>query len=112
MGGRIGQGGGDGGCRSFATGCRCYVVESTDTFTVCYGIEQDVIFDDGLGPRTILFPGNEIDALSPAPRAHRAAPYMSAMGLWRPQKSPNVPGPVPVSSCKSCMNCKYCFPED
>ena len=21
-------------------------------------------------------------------------------------------GPVPVSSCRSCMNCKYCFPED
>ena len=59
-----------------------------------------------------VFPGDEIDALSPAPRAHRAAPYLSAMGLWRPQKSPNVSGPVPASSCKSCMNCKYCFPED
>ena len=29
-----------------------------------------------------VFPGEEIDALSLAPRAHRAAPYMSAMGLW------------------------------
>ena len=50
-----------------------------------------------------VFPGDEIDALSPAPCAHRAAPYMSAMGLWRPQRSPNVPGPVPASSCNSCM---------
>ena len=38
-----------------------------------------------LGLGRSVFPGDEIDALSPAPRAHRAAPYMSAMGLWRPQ---------------------------
>ena len=106
-------GGGDGGCRNFAMGRKCYVVESTDTITVCYDIEQDFIFDDGLGPRTIsVFPGAEVDALAPAPRAHRAAPYMSAMGLRHPQRSPTVPGPVPASSCNSCMNCKYCFPED
>ena len=55
--GRIGPGGGDGGCRNFAMRRKCYVVESTDTFTVCYGIEQDVIFDDGLGPRTICISG-------------------------------------------------------
>ena len=59
-----------------------------------------------------LFPGDEVDALAPAPRSHRAAPYMSAMGLWHPQRNPTVPGPVPVSSCNSCMNCKYFFPED
>ena len=63
-----------------------------------------------LGLGRSLFPG--VDALAPAPRAHRAAPYMSAMGLWHPQRSPTVPGPVPASSCNSCMNCKYCFPED
>ena len=65
-----------------------------------------------LGLGQSVFPGDKIDALSPAPRTHRAAPYMLAMGLWRPQRSPNVPGPVPASSCNSCMNCKYCFPED
>ena len=59
-----------------------------------------------LGLERSLFPGAEVDALAPAPRAHRAAPYMSAMGLWHPQR------PVPASSCNSCMNCKYCFPED
>ena len=65
-----------------------------------------------LGLGRSVFPGAEVDALAPAPRAHRAAPYMSAMGLWHPQRSPTVPGPVPASSCNSCMNCKYCFPED
>ena len=38
--------------------------------------------------------------------------YMLVMGFWHPQKNPDVPGPVPASSCHSCMSCKYCFPED
>ena len=45
------------------------------------------------------------------PQAGVAAPaakYMAAMGLWRPQTGPGDPGPVPASSCRSCMNCKYC----
>ena len=58
------------------------------------------------------FPRVEVDDLVPAPRAAWAASYMSAMGLWHPQMAPGVPGPVPVSSCHSCMSCKYCFPED
>ena len=61
-----------------------------------------------LGLGQLLFPRAEVDALAPAPPAVRAASYMSAMGLWHPQNSPNVPGPVPASSCHSCMNCKYC----
>ena len=65
-----------------------------------------------LGLRRSLFPRAEVDALAPAPCTVRAASYMSATGLWHPQKNPNVPGPVPASSCHSCMNCKYCFPED
>ena len=32
----------------------CHVVESTNTVPVCYGNEQDVILDDGLGPRSII----------------------------------------------------------
>ena len=48
-----------------------------------------------LGLGRSLFPRAEVDALAPAPRAHRAASYMSAMGLWHPQKNPNVPGQVP-----------------
>ena len=65
-----------------------------------------------LGLGQSLFLRVEVDDLSPAPRAARAASYMSAMGLWRPQMGPGAPGPVPVSSCRSCMSCEYCFPED
>ena len=63
-----------------------------------------------LGLGQSLFPGVEVDDL--ATRAARAASYMSAMGLWYSQMGPGAPGPVPVSSCHSCMSCKYCFPED
>ena len=65
-----------------------------------------------LGLGQSLFPRLEVDDLSPATRAARAALYMSAKGLWRPQTGLGAPGPVPVSSCRSCMSCKYCFPED
>ena len=47
-----------------------------------------------LGLARSLFPRVEVDDLAPAPRAVRAASYMSAMGLWHPQKNPDVPGPV------------------
>ena len=40
-----------------------------------------------------------------------AAHYMAAMGLWRPTSGPVFPGPVPVSSCNSCMSCEDCFPD-
>ena len=65
-----------------------------------------------LGIGQSLFLRAEVDYLSPAPQAARAASYMSAMGLWRPQTGPGDTGPVSASSCHSCMNCKYCFPED
>ena len=64
-----------------------------------------------VGVEQSLFLRAEVDDLSPAPRAARAASYMSVMGLWRPQTGLGDPGPVPASSCRSCMNCKYCFPE-
>ena len=64
-----------------------------------------------LGLGQSLFPRVEVDDLAPAPRAARAASYLSAMGLWHPQTGPGAPGPVPVLSC-SCMSCKYCFPEE
>ena len=51
-----------------------------------------------LGLVRSLFPRAEVDALAPAPRAHRAASYMSAMGLWHPQRNPTVPG-----SCSSLV---------
>ena len=37
---------------------------------------------------TLLFPAEEIADLSSAPMAPRAAKYMAAMGLWRPQTGP------------------------
>ena len=59
-----------------------------------------------------MFPRADVADLSPAPRAARASTYMSAKDLWRPQTGPGDPGPVPASSCRLCMNCKNCFPED
>ena len=62
-------------------------------------LSQNVVLNDGLGHWTVvvsegrgrrlvalgigqsLFPRAEVDDLSPAPRAARAASYMSAMGL-------------------------------
>ena len=64
-----------------------------------------------LGMGRVVFPSEEVAVLSTAPRAPRAEKYMVAMGLWRPQTGPGVPGPVPASSCNACMNCRYCFPE-
>ena len=58
----------------------------------------------------VVFPSSEVAALSPAPRAARAAHYMAAMGLWWARVDPGGPGPLPTSSCNACMNCRYCFP--
>ena len=51
-----------------------------------------------LGLDRSVFPGAEVEALSPAPRVRRAAPYISAMGLWRPQENPTAPRPAPTRS--------------
>ena len=64
-----------------------------------------------LGLDRSVFPGAEVEELSPA-RVRRAAPHMSAMGLWRPQENPTVPRPAPTPSCNLCRNCKYCFPDN
>ena len=64
-----------------------------------------------VGMGWVVFPAEEITDLSTAPRAPWAAKYMAAMGLWHPHTGPGDPGPVPASSCNSCMNCRYCFPE-
>ena len=55
--------------------------------------------------------GPELFPSEAVPRVHRAATQMSAMGLWRPQAGPGVPGPMPVSSCNNCMGCSDCSPE-
>ena len=60
----------------------------------------------------MVFPSQEVTALSPAPCVPRAAQYMAAMGLWRPLVGPDDTGPVPVSSCNACMNGRYCFPNE
>ena len=51
------------------------------------------------------FPTDAIQYVTPG-RVRRAAHYMAAMGLWRPTSGPVFPGPVPLSSCNSCMSCK------
>ena len=57
------------------------------------------------------FPTNAVEFVTPGRRVRRAAHYMAAMGLWRPTSGPVFPGPVPVSSCNSCMSCEDCFPD-
>ena len=57
------------------------------------------------------FPTEAIQYVTPARRVRRAAHYMAAMGLWRPTSGPVLPGPLPVSSCNSCMSCEDCFPD-
>ena len=52
----------------------------------------------------VVFPVEEVDKVSVMPRAQRKAKYMTAM--WRP---PGAPGPLPTSTCTSCVNCEYCF---
>ena len=57
----------------------------------------------------VVFPVEEVERLSVMPRAQRAAKYMTAMGLWRPPSGPGAPGPLPASTCPSCMKCEYCL---
>ena len=57
------------------------------------------------------FPTDAIQYVTPVRRVRRAAHYMAAMGLWRPSSGPVFPGPIPVSSCNSCMSCEDCFPD-
>ena len=62
-----------------------------------------------IGVDHMVFPVEEVDKLLVMPRAQRAAKYMTAMGLWRPPSGPGAAGPLPASTCTSCMNCEYCF---
>ena len=62
-----------------------------------------------IGVDHVVFPVEEVDRLSVRPRAQRAAKYVTAMGLWRPPSGAGAPGPLPTSTCTSCMNCEYCF---
>ena len=57
------------------------------------------------------FPTDAVDFVTQGHRVRRAVHYMAAMGLWRPTSSPVFPGPIPVSSCNSCMACEDCFPD-
>ena len=57
------------------------------------------------------FPTDAIQYVTPVRRVRRAAHYMAVMGLWCPTSGPFFPGPVPVSSCNSCMLCEDCFPD-
>ena len=37
-----------------------------------------------------VFPTEAVNVISPVPHAHRAAHYVSAMGLWRPSGAPRL----------------------
>ena len=63
------------------------------------------------GEETESLPSDAVNAVSPVPRAHRAAHYMASMGLWRPPGGPGDPGPLTMSACSNCRNCADCFPE-
>ena len=58
-----------------------------------------------IGVDHVVFPVEEVEKLSVILRAQRAAKYMTAMGL----SSPGAPGPLPASTCPSCIKCEYCF---
>ena len=60
-----------------------------------------------IGVDHVVFPLEEVERLSMIPRAQRAAKYMTAMGLWRPPSGPGATGPLPASTCLSCMKCEY-----
>ena len=62
-----------------------------------------------IGVNHVVFPVDEVVRLSVMPRAQRSAKYMLAMGLWRPLSGAGTPGPLPVSTCTSCMQCESCF---
>ena len=57
------------------------------------------------------FPTDAVQFVTPGRRVRRAAHYMAVMGMWRPTSGPVFPGPIPVSSCNSCMSCEDCFPD-
>ena len=56
-------------------------------------------------------PTKAVNFVMPGRRVRRATHYMAAMGLWRPTGGPVFPGPLPVSSCNSCISCEDCFPD-
>ena len=57
------------------------------------------------------FPSEAVQYVTPSHRVRRVAHYMAAMGLWRLPSNPGVPGPLPSSSCNTCMSCSDCFPN-
>ena len=87
-----------------------YVVKSSDSFAVCYATANNVVGDDVHRHRTwCSLPKRSHTTAAMAPWAAKYM-YMAAIGLWHPQTGPGDPGPVPASSCNTCMNCQYCFP--
>ena len=57
------------------------------------------------------FPTEAVQFVASSHRVRRAAHYMAAMGLWRPPSTQGIPGPLPSSSCNSCLMCSGCFPD-
>ena len=106
LGSRMGYGGG----RQPAERCWSHDFESSNSGTIRDIVASDVVGNDNsIGVDHVVFPVEEMEKLSMIPRAQRAAKYMTAMGLRRPPSGPGAPGPLPASTCPSCMKCEYCF---
>ena len=57
------------------------------------------------------FPTEAMHQVVPSYRVHRAAHYMTVMGLWWPPTTPEIRGPLPLATCNACMSCSDCFPD-
>ena len=55
------------------------------------------------------FPTEAVQFVAPSHHVRRAAHYMAAMGLWRPPSTQGIIGPLPSSSCNTCMSCSDIF---
>ena len=56
-------------------------------------------------------PTEAVQFVAPSHRVRQVAHYMAAMGLWRPPCTQGIYGPLPSSSCNTCMSCSDCFPD-
>ena len=101
-----------GGCQPAAR-CRSHDVESSNTGAIRDGVTSDVVGDDEYWRRTCSVScGRNSEVIHDSEGAASGqihgsnGPVAPSVGFC-----PGAPGPVPTSSCTSCMRCEYCFPR-